>query len=118
MKHLKKFNEAEYYHGFTDDNDEKYSDFLPKPGDFTTKPGFAEKRAQQQKHYESKYMISIPVPVSAYELLKKKGVPDENITLAYRDYLSYKLGTSIGTDLEEFQIWCEVDDNLVDFLDN
>jgi CRP-like cAMP-binding protein len=94
MKHLKRFNE----------ND-----------DFQTKPGFVERRLAQQKEYESKYVVSFPVPVSAYELLKKNGVSDENIVAAYTEYVKHSLGLTYGTDLEEFRTWCEESDNLVDF---
>lgn len=95
MKHLKKFNESD--------------------GSMLTKPGFAEKRMAQQKEYESKYTISIPVPVSAYELLKNKGVADDKIVAAYTEYVKHSLGLTYGTDLEEFRTWCEKSDNLVDF---
>lgn len=96
MKHLRKFNE----------NDE-----------FPTKPGFVERRMNQKKYYESKYNISMPVPVNALELLKKSGVPDENVVAAYTEYVKHSLGLTYGTDLEEFRTWCEESDNLVDFKD-
>ena len=65
---------------------------------FPTKPGFVEKRMAQQKEYESKFTISMPIPVSAYELLKQKGVSDENIVPAYKEYVKHSLGITYGTD--------------------
>jgi hypothetical protein len=94
MKHLKKFNE----------ND-----------DFQTKPGFVERRMKQQKEYETKYTISLPVPVSAYELLKKNGVPDDKVSDAYTQYVKDSLGHTYGMDFDYFSVWCEESDNLVDF---
>jgi hypothetical protein len=95
MKHLKRFNE----------ND-----------DFQTKPGFVERRLSQQKEYESKFTISMSVPVSAYELLTNSGVPDENIVRAYTEYVKHSLGLNTHTaGLDEFRVWCEESDNLVDF---
>ena len=41
------------------------------------------KRFNEEIGNESKYTISMSVPVSAYELLKKSGVPDESIVAAY-----------------------------------
>jgi len=98
MKHLKKFNEGG-----------DYSEYFP------TKPGFVEKRMKQQKEFENKFRISISVPLSAYDLLKKNGVSDENIVAAYTEYVSHSLGLTYGTDLEQFSAWCEESDNLVDF---
>lgn len=83
--------------------------------DFQTKPGFVERRMAQQQEYESKFAISIPVPVNAYELLKQEGVSDENIVPAYKEYVKHSLGLTYGTDLEEFRAWCDESDNLVDF---
>ena len=84
--------------------------------DFQTKPGFVERRLSQQKEYESKYTISMPVPVSAYELLKNNGVPDENIVRAYTEYVKHSLGLNTHTaGVDEFRVWCEESDNLVDF---
>ena len=95
VKHLKNFNE----------NDE-----------FQTKPGFVERRLSQQKEYESKFTISMPVPVSAYELLTNSGVPDENIVRAYTEYVKHSLGLNTHTaGVDEFRVWCEESDNLVDF---
>ena len=83
--------------------------------DFPTKPGFVERRMRQQKEFESKYQVSFPVPVSAYELLKSKGVSDSKIVEAYQQYVNHALGLTYGTDLEEFRAWCNESDNLVDF---
>ena len=95
VKHLKNFNE----------NDE-----------FQTKPGFVERRLSQQKEYESKFTISMPVPVSAYELLTNSGVPEENIVRAYTEYVKHSLGLNTHTaGVDEFRVWCEESDNLVDF---
>jgi len=69
----------------------------------------------QQQEDESKFAISIPVPVNAYELLKQEGVSDENIVPAYKEYVKHSLGLTYGTDLEEFRAWCNESDNLVDF---
>jgi len=98
MKHLKRFNE----------ND-----------DFQTKPGFVERRLSQQKEYESKFTISMPVPVSAYELLKNSGVPESNIVAAYTEYVKHSLGLHTHTTgVDEFRVWCEESDNLVDFQED
>jgi len=123
MKRLKKFNESPFFGStWNDDSDDINIGPLSQlvkhdSSDFQTKPGFVEKRMKQQKEYESKYTISIPVPVSAYELLKKSGVTDENIVAAYTEYVKHSLGLPYGTDLEEFRTWCEESDNLVDFLE-
>jgi len=86
-----------------------------KSDDFQTKPGFVERRMKQQKEYETKYIISLPVPVSAYELLKKNGVPDDKISDAYTQYVKDSLGYTYGMDFDYFSVWCEESDNLVDF---
>ena len=83
--------------------------------DFQTKPGFVKRRMQQQKDYESKFNISFPIPIGSYDLLKKMGVPDDNIVTAYGEYVKHALGITYGTDLSEFKIWCDNPDNLVDF---
>ena len=85
---------------------------------FQTKPGFVEKRMKQQKEYETKYIISLPVPVSAYELLKNSGVSDENIVASYTEYVKHSLGLTNGTDLNDFRIRCQNSDNLVDFQED
>lgn len=141
MKHLKKFNESGEYndchlcHGegkepycpvcgksYLDELDRKKpSDWVEDedeyPDEFPTKPGFVERRMRQQKQYESKYTISLAVPVSAYELLKNNGVPDKNIVAAYTEYVKHSLGITYGTDLDEFRAWCDESDNLVEFQD-
>lgn len=115
MKHLKKFNEGGDYndcrlcHG---EGREPYCPICGKQLDYgseiQTKPGFVEKRLSQQKEYESKYTISLPVPVSAYELLKNKGVSDDNIVRAYTEYVNHSLGLNTHTvGVDEFRVWCE-----------
>ena len=74
------------------------------------------KRFNEEIGNEPKYTISMSVPVSAYELLKKSGVPDESIVAAYTQYVKHSLGLTYGTDLDEFRAWCEESDNLVDFI--
>jgi len=115
MKRLKKFNESPFFGStWNDDSDDIVND--DDLSDFQTKPGFVERRLSQQKEYESKYTISMPVPVSAYELLKNNGVPDENIVRAYTEYVKHSLGLNTHTaGVDEFRVWCEESDNLVDF---
>jgi hypothetical protein len=140
MKHLKKFNESDDYNDCDychDEGKDPYCSFCKKsyldeldrkkpinwtkdeddyPDQFATKPGFVEKRMKQQKEYESKFTISMSVPVSAYELLTNSGVPDENIVRAYTEYVKHSLGLNTHTaGVDEFRVWCEESDNLVDF---
>jgi hypothetical protein len=90
MKHLKRFNEeAEFYPGFEKDED-----------------------------YSNNLEITVSIPKSMVSIAKKNGISDKNMEDLFLTYISHKIGETYGHEENEFSVWCEESDNIVDFIDH
>lgn len=91
MKHLKRFNEeAEFYPGF--EKDEDYSN-------------------------NPEITVSFKIPESMVKIAKENGVSEENMEDLFKTYISHKIGETYNQEGDEFSVWCEESDNIVDFID-
>lgn len=75
------------------------------------------KKFNENTHTDSNLTFKLSVPSNVYNILKNKGIKESKIIEAYKEYIMYSLGISTGTDLNQFELWCQNEDNLVDFID-
>ena len=91
MKHLKRFNEeAEFYPGF--EKDEDYSN-------------------------NPEITVSFKIPESMVLIAKENGVSEENMEDLFTSYISHKIGETYNQEGDEFSIWCDESDNIVDYTE-
>jgi len=61
--------------------------------------------------------ISINIPSSIKSHMDRLGIPQENQSQLFRDYIHFLLGVDYGTEINSFTRWTGVDDNITDFMD-
>jgi hypothetical protein len=89
MKHLRKFNESEFYPGFEKDDWDNSDDIEVK--------------------------VTINIPKSLIKIAREFGVYDENMNDLFGSYISHLIGTVYGQEENDFTRWCEESDNISDY---
>jgi hypothetical protein len=89
MKHLRKFNEAEFYPGFEKDDWDNSDDIEVK--------------------------VTINIPKSLIKIAREFGVYDENMNDLFTSYINHLMTTIPGQEESDFTRWCEESDNISDY---
>jgi hypothetical protein len=89
MKHLRKFNEAEFYPGFEKDDWDNSDDIEVK--------------------------VTIDIPKSMINIAREFGVYDENMNDLFKSYINHLMTTIPGQEESDFTRWCEDSDNISDY---
>ena len=61
--------------------------------------------------------ISINIPSGIKSHMDRLGIPQEDHSELFREYIDFLLGVNYGTEVDQFTRWTEQEDNIVDFID-
>jgi len=59
--------------------------------------------------------ISINIPRSIISHMDRLGIPQNNHSELFREYIDFLLGVNYGTEVDSFTRWTEQEDNITDF---
>jgi hypothetical protein len=61
--------------------------------------------------------ISINIPSGIKSHMDRLGIPQNNHSELFREYIDFLLGVNYGREVDQFTRWTEQEDNIVDFID-
>jgi hypothetical protein len=61
--------------------------------------------------------ISINIPKGIKLHMNKLGIPENNQSKLFEEYIDFLLGVNYGTEVDSFMTWTEEEDNITDFKD-
>ena len=61
--------------------------------------------------------ISINIPSGIKSHMDRLGIPQNNHSELFKEYIDFLLGVNYGTEVDSFTRWTEQEDNIVDFID-
>jgi len=61
--------------------------------------------------------ISINIPSGIKSHMDRLGIPQNNHSELFREYIDFLLGVNYGREVDQFTRWTEQEDNITDFID-
>lgn len=61
--------------------------------------------------------IELEIPQGIIDHCRKLNIADVNIPFIFKDYCQDKLGIYVGVATNDFQYWCEDDDNTCNYVE-
>lgn len=61
--------------------------------------------------------VEVEIPQSIIDVCREYGVKEENIKEVFSNYIDDVVGTTWGQEDNQFRIFCDEADNIVDYID-